>query len=827
MDTEINRSGNGEELTPQEQTQAPKESKWFKKTKEPKSPKTPKEPKAPKAPKEPKTPKAPKEPKTPKAPKEPKAPKAPKEPKPPKAPKEPKPPKAPKEPKPPKAPKEPKPPKAPKEPKVPKTPKQPKTLKVKEPKEEKTSKKQSKFLLFSIRNKIILCFLIPIVFMVVIGVSAYSNAADGMSDKFLESAQQAVNMASEYIGMGCNFVDSEAQKYAYDKDLAKYFLKLYDNDVVGKSQLMNNVKANIVSSESTNRFINNIFIIPKSGVNMLASTSTNNADGFFDEYKETVFDGTRSIWRWVDGHDMIDEAFSLNRGDYIMACQVQSQSANACVVIDVKTSTIHDFLADLDLGEGSIVGFVTSTGREIICEELPEGAESALTEGEAVFFGQSFFPVLTEDSEEEFVYDAYEVDYRDQDWLFLYNTNTKTGATVCALVPMEVIIGQAEQIRSLTVGLVVLAVIVVLVIGFLIAASIQNNMRRISKKLGVVAEGDLTVQVHAKGRDEFRGLADSANHMIRKTKKLVNQVRSATEHLETSSHNVEKVSGVISEYSLNITEAVDEINHGMSRQSRHAQQCVTQTDVLSTEIQEVSRVVEEVGNLVAQTEEMIDHGMEIVQLLGSSARETTSITVKVSESIESLRRETETINTFVDTITEISDQTNLLSLNASIEAARAGAVGRGFAVVAEEIRKLADNSAKAAGEISNNVEKISAKTVITVESAKTAQNMVAAQTEAVDQAVRVFQEMQQQMNILVDGLKDIVNSTEKADQERSATVDAVQDISDIIEQTAHSAEVVRGVVAKLMENVENLNHTADDLGNNMESLQNEISAFKL
>ena len=685
----------------------------------------------------------------------------------------------------------------------------------------------NKVTLFSIRNKIIVCFLVPILFMIVIGVTAYRKSADGMSGKFIDSTQQTLNMAGEYIDMGCIIAESEALKYAYDQDLSKYFLGMYNNNIVERTQYINNVRTNIMASYTANSFIGNIHIVTRPGNYMITTATVNGVDGIFDEYQAAMTGGNRGFERWIDSHDVLDEVFGIRKSDYIIACQIMSQSANACVVVDLNASTIKNFLDELNLGEGSIIGFVSRDGREIISENLAEGKESTLAEDESVFFGQSFFPVSEEVSISGELTGSYETKYRGRNWHFIYCVSEKTGAAVCALVPSDVVIGQAGEIRNITVALVVLACVVVLVIGCMTVAGIQNNMAGISVKFGEVAQGDLTVQVKAKGRDEFRNLADSANNMIENTKKLVRQVMSATGQLESSSENVEKASGVINEYSQDINQAIDEINEGMIRQSEHAQECVQKTDVLSTEIQVVSRGVEEVGKLVNETEDMINRGMEIVQLLGSRAQESTSITAKVGESIESLQKESEIINTFVATITEISEQTNLLSLNASIEAARAGESGKGFAVVAEEIRKLADDSAKAAGEISVNVEHITAQTLNSVESAKTAQAMVAAQTEAVDQVVSVFQEMQQHMDMLIDGLREIVASTGKADQERSSTVEAVKNISEIIGQTAHSAEVVRGIVSRLVESVENLNSTADNLGDNMGILKSEISLFKI
>ncbi len=684
--------------------------------------------------------------------------------------------------------------------------------------------KQQKFMLFSIRNKIVACFLIPIVFMIVIGVSAYQKAADGMSEKFKESTTQTMNMANDYIDLGCNFIESEGIKYASDSELAQMAMGLFKNDQVKQLNVSTSIKNTIVAAQVSNNFISDVHIIPKKGTNVISTKAKNTLDGFLNEYLEDIGADRKTVEKWIDIHPLLDEKAGIDSDNYILSMETMATNGCYIVVIDIDEKTIDKFLQQLDLGEGSIVGFVTKNGKEIVSEHIAEGKKSKLTEGEPAFYGQDFY---TKAVESDNLQGAENVTFKGKQYFFIYSESAKTGATVCALVPIATVTGQANEIRTITIGLVLLACIIVLIMGVIIVTGIQGNMRRISNKLGEVAKGDLTVKVNAKGHDEFRNLAGSATNMVINTKKLVNKVTDATGQLEASANEVSQASGIIDEYSKNITQAIGDINEGMSRQSQHAQECVAKTDILSNEIQGVSKVIEIVEKLVDETEGMINQGMEIVQLLGSRAQETTEITQKVGESIENLRKESEIINTFVSTITDISEQTNLLSLNASIEAARAGEAGRGFAVVAEEIRKLADDSAKAAGEIGHNVEHIGAQTMNSVDSAKQAQSMVALQTEAVEQVIGVFREMQNRMNSLIDGLKDIVSGIEKADKEREEAVNAVKNISDIIEETAGSAETVNDVAAKLLQNVEKLNSTAEALGDNMDGLKSEISVFKI
>ncbi len=691
----------------------------------------------------------------------------------------------------------------------------------------KPRKREKKLRLTSLQNKIVVCFTVPILFMILVGVIAYRKASTGMSEQFLDSTEQTMNMTVSYMDAINSFVEGEALKYAFDADLNRYFSGVYEKDgyAVDRKNLISNQKTNMLSSQSGNEFISNIHIIPSEELTLISTTNSETTKGFFAAYQQEVSEqgnGDRGQV-WTDWHHVLDSNMKLAEMRYIMAYQIQSKNNKAMIVVDIKQEPVKELLQDLILGEGSIAAFVTPNGREIITEYLEEGQESAFAQDEAVLYNEPFFQECIQSGES---IGHREVDFRGGEYLFVYGIVEDSGAAICMLVPSAMVTGQADQIKWITFAMVLISILVAGFIGITITVSIRSNMKRISTGLEQVAEGNLTGSVKVSGRDEFGDLAQSANHMIQNNKKLVSKVHDATGQLELSAEEVKSASEVISDYSLDITQAITEINQGMSRQSVHAQECVDKTGLLSDDMQEVSQVVEKVETLVRETDTMIHKGMEIIELLGRRAQETTDITNQVGNSIEQLSQETESISAFAETITGISKQTNLLSLNASIEAARAGEAGKGFAVVAEEIRKLADDSAKAAGEISNHVQHISSRTMDSVQSAKQAEDMVALQGDSVQEVIQVFADMRDRMQELVGGLQDIVASTEQADKERAETLAAVQNISQIIAETAGNAEIVSQTSEKLMKSVDNLSHTADALGGNMNELKTEIAMFK-
>lgn len=682
--------------------------------------------------------------------------------------------------------------------------------------------------LFSLRNKIFVSFLLPILFVVIIGIVSYNAAANGLSEKFRDSSLQVSQMVMDYVDASMAFIKGEALQYMVDGSLVSYGLGSMEGDPIAKTNFLNETRSGLAAIQHMNSMIHNIHIVTKKGIEMCSTNAAERRDGIYEEYcaeMQALAEDGRTISQWAEGHETLDSVLSLNAADTFIVYQIPTNKKAAYIVVDISSSALYDRLRAIDFGEGSICGFVTDSGKELLYENLKEGESSRLAQGESVFAGEDFY---ADSLESEEMCGTRKVRYKGGSYLYIYAKSAE-GAKInfCALVPYSVITGQAQKIKGLTVAVVIAACIVAGLVGLAITLGIQKNMKAISSGFNQVAGGDLSTEVKAYGRDEFRDLAQVANNMIQNNRNLVMGLYKTIQVLEQSTGRVDDASGEINTCSQDITRAINEINVGMDRQAEHAQECAVKTNTLSERIKEVRGRVEHTQLLADKTEQMIGQGAEIVGVLGDKAQETREVTQKVGGSITRLQSESQTINEFVETISNISKQTNLLSLNASIEAARAGSAGMGFAVVATEIRKLAEDSNRAAGEIRNQVETITKYTEQTVKDADYAQEIVRIQENAVRQVIEVFGNMSVQITELLSELKQIAVGTEAADRERNDTLDAVENISAIIEETASSALMVHDMAENLLQSAEKLDCISHALNDNMDGLKTEISAFKV
>ena len=185
------------------------------------------------------------------------------------------------------------------------------------------------------------------------------------------------------------------------------------------------------------------------------------------------------------------------------------------------------------------------------------------------------------------------------------------------------------------------------------------------------------------------------------------------------------------------------------------------------------------------------------------------------------------INTISEKISQITQQTNLLSLNASIESARAGEAGRGFAVVAEEIRKLAEQSKDSTEEIKTIIENIQEKSDTAVKAIKSTENVVNEQDLAVGETKKIFSEILKSIGIMIDKVEEVKVSIIDINKKKQSAVLEIENISSISQGTAAASEEVTASTEEITSVMDKFTNYADDLQVLAEKLGAEIDKFKI
>ncbi|MFT4145484.1 MAG: methyl-accepting chemotaxis protein, partial [Mobilitalea sp.] len=585
---------------------------------------------------------------------------------------------------------------------------------------------------FGILPRLIMGFVIPVAFIIVLGVISYKKASEGLLSNYEQATDNTISMATGYLEYVVSSVDALSVKYSEDKTLSYFTRGLVYTDKQERLSYVMTMNNEFLKTANLEKFIENLHIIASENIPVLTS-DMENLYGFYDEFLQSE-EGSNlkddKEYYWIGSHPLLDENIDLDGEDYAISLVRKFPDSDACIVIDIGADEITAFLKELDLGENSIVALTTAEGKEIIIKSGVAEGES--TDTDFSFLNQEYYNKVKNDT---YLKKSEYVEYKSAQHLFMYSKLGDTGLTICALIPKSSFMQQAGEIRITTIIIVFLASILAVTIGIVISKGIGQSLKNINKKLLQVSEGDLTVHVSVKRKDEFAILASNIMDMLNNMRSLIQKMDHVSGLVSVSAANVMEASKSIALSNSNITKAVDEIGKGIEGQAEDSQNSLTQMDELSKKISMVYSNLTEIEGLTEDMKQMVSNGIQTMGLLTKQSEATNDITRYVVNNIEALEEKTKSIADIIQVINDIADQTNLLSLNASIEAARAGDVGKGFAVVATEIRKLAHKSMTASDEIKEVIDKIMQQTADTVVSAKEAQTVVSMQNEAVSQSI--------------------------------------------------------------------------------------------
>jgi methyl-accepting chemotaxis protein len=352
--------------------------------------------------------------------------------------------------------------------------------------------------------------------------------------------------------------------------------------------------------------------------------------------------------------------------------------------------------------------------------------------------------------------------------------------------------------------------------------------RQVENLLPVVeaaSRGDLTKKAEAERDDSMGKLINSVNSMVGKLGDIVSEVQGSSITVASSSEEFAASSEEMNASLEEVSSTVQQITTGAQNQSEQTIAASVEMKKMADMVRRISENAQSAAKMSGEADELAKSGSESAKEATTKMQEIYTVVNDSAVNIRELGEKSNEINEIVNVITDIAEQTNLLALNAAIEAARAGEHGRGFAVVAEEVKKLAEGSAKAADQISDLIKEIQTGTDRAVESMDRGTKEVEVGNATVKKALEALEDIAEAVSKTAGVVWEISTATEEHDSATELVVKSMDEVAAAAEEAAASTEEMAAAVEEQTASMQEISASAENLSNLSHELQAVVTIF--